>query len=187
MTENGETLSFEQLYQEYGERVLNLAFRFTRNEEAARDLTQDVFVKIFQKLDTFHSQSHIYTWIYRIAVNHFLNYIKKEKKWRWTSWLDKTAGEELSHEKSIDPDWQPGNIPTPDRALEKSEQEKIILGLINALPLKYRAPLILQRYEGMSYQEIAQTLSISVSAVETRIHRAKKMLVEKLKPWIKHL
>lgn len=187
MTESGTTLSFEQLYQKYAERILNLAYRFTHNEETARDLTQDVFVKIYQKLDTYRSQSHIYTWIYRIAVNHFLNYIKKERKWRWTQLLEKTSGEERHAEESIDVNWSAGYLPSPDRTLEKNEREKIVLKLINSLPPKYRVPLILQRYEGMNYQEISETLSLSSSAVETRLHRAKKMLLEKLKPWIEHL
>ena len=187
MTENSRQLSFEQIYQKYGERVLNLAYRFTRNEETARDLTQDVFVKIYQKLDTYRSQSHIYTWIYRIAVNHFLNYIKKERKWRWTQLLEKTSGEERHAEGSIDAHWPTGHMPSPDRVLEKTEREKIVLDLINSLPPKYRTPLILQRYEEMNYQEIAEILSLSGSAVETRLHRAKKMLLEKLKPWLRHL
>ncbi|MCK5455005.1 MAG: sigma-70 family RNA polymerase sigma factor [Calditrichia bacterium] len=180
-------LNFEDIYRRYGEKILNLAYRYTGNEDTARDLTQDVFTKIFQKLDSFKSQSHIFTWIYRIAVNHFINYMKQERKWRWTQLLDKSVGELLSQESVAEENWSSGYIPAPDRIVEKSEREKIVLNVVNSLPIKYRAPLILQRYEGMNYKEIAETLSISGSAVETRLHRAKKMLVEKLKPWMKHL
>jgi RNA polymerase sigma-70 factor (ECF subfamily) len=177
-------LSFEEIYQRYGEKILNLAYRFTRNEDTARDLTQEVFIKIYQKLESFKSQSHIFTWIYRIAVNHFINYTKQEKKWRWSQLLDKSVGELLKQDSVVEENWSAGYVPSPDHILEKTEREKIILGLVNTLPIKYRAPLILQRYEGMNYKEIAETLSISDSAVETRLHRAKKMLIEKLKPWI---
>jgi RNA polymerase sigma-70 factor (ECF subfamily) len=117
-------------------------------------------------------------------MNHFINYAKQEKKWRWTQLMDKSVGELLRQDSVLGENWSSGYEPAPDRILEKSEREKIVLNLVNSLPIKYRAPLILQRYEGMNYKEIAETLSISDSAVETRLHRAKKMLIEKLKPWI---
>lgn len=187
MTEGGGQLSFEQLYHEYGERVLNLAYRFTGNAEISKDLTQDVFLKIYQNLDTFRQASQPFTWIYRIAMNHFINYLKREKKWKWQQLIDKKVSEAIQEDSPFGEYQISGHFDNPDKALEKAEREKIILGLINSIPIKYRAPLVLQRYEGLNNKEIAETLSLSLSAVETRIHRAKKILMEKLKPWIKHI
>jgi len=187
LTDNKKQLSFEQMYKEYGNRVLNLAYRFTGDADISRDLTQDVFLKVYQNLPHFREASQPFTWIYRIAMNHFINYLKREKKWKWHQLLDRKLSEALQQESLAEEYSLAGHFDRPDKTLEKAEREKIILRLIQSIPLKYRAPLVLQRYEGLNNREIAETLSLSLSAVETRIHRAKKMLMEKLKPWMRHI
>lgn len=184
MDKKSSDITFEEIYNIYGERILNLAYRFIQQEEVARDLTQDVFLKVYENLDYFNHQSKLYTWIYRIAINHFLNYLKKDRKSKWFELMDEKIGDLLQREGRTT---FFTSLPPPDHVLEKKEREKLILKIVSTLPVKYRAPLILQRYEGMSYQEIADTLNISISAIETRIHRAKKLLIQKLEPWLKHL
>lgn len=175
-------MAFEEIYQEYGGKILNLAYRMTGREDIARDLTQDVFIKVFEKRQDFRGDSQIYTWIYRVATNHILNYLKKENRRKWFSLLDKSI-EDVLTEKQVDAAyWNNARPATPDRKLEKKEQENIVRQQIEKLPVKYRVPFLLHRYEGISYQEIATILDLSLSAVEARIHRAKKMLVEKLTP-----
>lgn len=180
-------MTFEEIYRLYGKKVLNLAYRFTGSEETARDLTQDVFVKVYQNLSTFQGKSQIYTWIYRVAVNHCLNFLKKERKWRLLSLLDQKISDAVrsDHLQTELPD--PAEQSSPAQMLEKAEREIIVRTRVNDLPLKYRAPLVLQRYEGMNNREIAEVLSLSLGTVETRIHRAKKMLIKKLEPWVTHL
>jgi RNA polymerase sigma-70 factor (ECF subfamily) len=184
MDKKSSDMTFEEIYHTYGERILNLAYRFIHQEEVARDLTQDVFVKVFENLKKFEKQSQIYTWIYRIALNHFLNYIKRDRKRKWIGLMDEKIMD-LMHGEGESAFFS--SLPAPDHVLEKKDREKLILKIINTLPLKYRVPLVLQRYEGMNYREIADTLDISISAIETRIHRAKKQLMQKLEPWIDHL
>ena len=77
--------------------------------------------------------------------------------------------------------------PSPAQILEDEERNKMVKSFVDGLPPKYRVPFTLFKYEGMSYKEIAESLEISLSAVETRIHRARKQLVTKLEPWLKHL
>jgi RNA polymerase sigma-70 factor (ECF subfamily) len=187
LTNPGEEISFEQLYKDYGTQILNLAYRFTGNPEISRDLTQDVFLKVYQNLDSFRRDSQPFTWVYRIAMNHFINYLRRERKWKWYQLLDKKIGEALQEETTMEQQIPAGHFARPDQAMEKAERERIILAVINSLPLNYRAPLMLQRYENLQNPEIAEALSLSISAVETRIHRAKKMLIEKLKPWLKDI
>jgi RNA polymerase sigma-70 factor (ECF subfamily) len=181
------SMNFEDIYQEYGERVLNLAYRYTGDIETARDLTQDVFLKIYQNLEGFQNRSQLFTWIYKITTNHCLNYLKKDRKRRWLSLLDQKVSEvfisgELAESSPL------GQHPlTPYEVLEKSQRERIIRKVINTIPLKYRFPLILQRYEGLNIQEIAETMSLTVPATETRIHRAKKLLIKKLQPFLDQL
>jgi len=179
--------TLEEIYRSHGERILNMAFRMTGNEETARDLTQEIFLKVYEKMGSFRGESQLYTWLYRIAVNHILNYLKRSQRRQWLNLLDESVGELLKQEK-IDPKSQLSKAePSPLGTLEQKEREKIVWKIIQTLPVKYRVPLVLNRYEGMSYREIAEMMDISLSAVETRIHRARKMLVEKLQPWIKDL
>jgi len=176
--------SFESIYADYGEKIINLAFRLSGNRETARDLTQEIFLKVYENLDSFEGKSHIYTWIYRIAVNHIYNYLKKERRYRWLDLLDKNISDSL-HENQIDPAYRASNPSAPpDGAMQTSQRAEIVWKTVQTLPAKYRVPLILHHYEELSYKEIADALGLSLSAVEARIHRAKKQLIKKLEPWL---
>ena len=184
---SSKPVNFDDLYHEYGERILNMAYRMTGSEETARDLTQDIFLKVYEKMDTFRGDANVYTWLYRVAVNHILNHLQRIRRKQWLNLLDKSVSELLAEDR-VDPTFV-GNqsFPSPEKTLEKQEREKIVWSIVQTLPPKYRVPLVLYRYEGLSYREIADTMNISLSAVETRIHRARKQLIKKLQPWIEHL
>jgi RNA polymerase sigma-70 factor (ECF subfamily) len=161
---------------------LNLLFRFTNDEERAKDLLQDVFLKVFEGLPSFGNRSELATWIHRIAVNHALNFLKRERRTVWFNVLDESVGS-LLERGSVDlHSWGSRDVPRPDHQLEAREQEAIVERVVHELPLKYRLPYLLHRDGELSNPEIARQLRLSVSAVETRIHRAKKMLIERLKP-----
>ncbi|RMF55066.1 MAG: sigma-70 family RNA polymerase sigma factor [Calditrichaeota bacterium] len=175
---------FEEIYQSHGQQILNLIFRMTGNEEVARDLTQDVFLKVYENLSSFRQESQIFTWIYRIATNITLNYLKRSRKNYWVSLLDTPLKDLLRGETTLPHPERESLSSFPESQMEKKEWEKIIWKLIQELPPKYRIPYVLHRYEGFSYKEIAEITSSSLSAVEARIHRAQKKLVEKLRPWV---
>jgi RNA polymerase sigma-70 factor (ECF subfamily) len=177
--------SFEEIYARFGERVLNLAYRFTRDEESARDMTQEVFTKVYENLGAFREESGLYTWIHRIAVNHILNHLKKERRHRWLSLMDERVGDLLNDERVVEPAFHHRVTPPgPDRILEAAERDQVVRTAVASLPVKYRVPFELFRFEEMSYQEIADAMGLSLSAVEARIHRAKKQLLSKLEPWL---
>jgi RNA polymerase sigma-70 factor (ECF subfamily) len=176
------TPSFEEIYREYGERVLNLLYRFTSREQVARDLLQDVFIKVYEHMDSFENRSQIYTWIYRIAVNHALNYLKRERRNLWFNLMDETVGELLTKEKIDAPGLGTGDVLRPDQLLEDKQREQFTQQAIDALHPNYRIPFVLFKDEHLSYDEIAKMLNISHSAVETRIHRARKTLIKRLRP-----
>jgi RNA polymerase sigma-70 factor (ECF subfamily) len=180
-------LSFDDVYRRFGERILNLAYRMTQDEQASRDLTQDVFLKVYQNLGGFRQDSTLYTWIYRIAANHVLNYLKRQKRIRWERLLDKSVGELLNEDRVLEPAFNVAAPVTPDRIVEDEERQRIVWGAVQHLPLNYRLPFVLFHYEGLSYAQIAESLGLSQSAVETRIHRAKGRMVEILKPWLKSI
>ena len=176
------TPPFEEIYREYGGRILNLLYRFTSREQVARDLLQDVFIKVYEHMDSFENRSQIYTWIYRIAVNHALNHLKKERRNLWFDLMDETVAELVRKEKIDAPGFGAGEVLRPDEALEDLEREQHLKRAIDSLDPKYRIPFLLFRDEHLRYDEIAKVLDISHSAVESRIHRARKMLIEKLSP-----
>lgn len=178
-------MTFEEIYQQFGQRTLNLVFKICGRADVARDLTQDIFLKVYQNLSGFDNKSQIYTWIYRIAVNHTLNYLKKEKRQRFIFKSDTAT--EYSEEPDLISTIADESAENSQELLEQKEKERIVRKMIKSLPEKYRIPLILQRYENLNNKEIAETLGISLSAAETRIHRAKKELVNKLEPWLEKI
>ncbi len=182
-----ESHSFENIYEQYADRVLNLVFRLTGDEETARDMTQEIFVKIYRNLNRFEGKSHIYTWIYRIAVNHISNFLKRERRFKWINMMDRSITD-FVHEDQVESSFQGWtSCPAPDRQLEGEERTRIVLSAIQSLPVKYRVPLVLHHYDEMSYKDIATALDLSISAVESRIHRAKKKLIKRLEPWVEHM
>ena len=74
-------MTFEDIYREHSGKILNLSYRMSGREEIARDLTQEIFIKVYENMETFRGESQVYTWIYRIAINHILNYLKKSQQY----------------------------------------------------------------------------------------------------------
>jgi RNA polymerase sigma-70 factor (ECF subfamily) len=180
--DEGEAASFEAIYERYGARVLNLAYRMTGNEEVARDLAQDVWVRVFERLNTFEARSDLFTWIYRITVNHALNHMKRERRVRWLDLLDRSVGEVL-REEDVDPAYRERReAPRADARLEADERAVRLWQAIQSLNPKYRVPLVLFHYEELSYQQVADAMGLSMAAVEARIHRARRKLAEALGP-----
>jgi RNA polymerase sigma-70 factor, ECF subfamily len=159
----------------------------TFNEEVARDLTQDIFIKVYKNLSTFNQQSQLYTWIHAIAVNHVLNYIKQKKRARWLNFMSDDDLEIIQNKKT-EPSFlgQTSSTP-PDKIIEQKERANIVWTAVHSLSPKYRIPLILYHYENISYKEISEMMKLSMSAVESRIYRAKKQLIKKLEPLLDHI
>ena len=174
---NGDQQAFQELVERHKLSVLDLCLRFTNNKEDAEDLAQDVFIRIFQAAPGYEVKAAFTTWLYRITVNHCLNYQRRKKILHFFS---------LDHGKNSHHQSQ-GYIPDfaakerPDVELEKREVQQIVQKAIQSLPENQKAALILYRYHDLSYKEIAEVLDTTVSAVESRLHRAKENLKKKLK------
>jgi RNA polymerase sigma-70 factor (ECF subfamily) len=177
--------SFDEIYREHASRILNLLNRMVGSEEAAHDLLQDVFLSVYKQLASFRGESSVGTWIHRIAVNLALNHLKREKRRVWRDILDEGVGELLRQDRLDLPDREPSGSERPDELAERSEQEALVARAIAGLPPDLRISLLLFQQEEMSYDEIARTLGISLSAVESRIHRARKRLIRELAPLLR--
>jgi len=182
-----DNLSLEALYERYGARVLNLIHRMTGNEEVSRDLAQDVWLRVHNHLDQFEARADVFTWIYRIAVNLTLNYLKREKRRRWIDVLDRSVGEVLSEESEDLVMPRPASAQRPDRAIENEQRARALWQAVQSLDPKYRIPIVLFHYEDQSYQQIADTMGLSMVAVQARIFRGRKQLAKTLGSLLDHL
>jgi len=158
-------------YENYKDMIYNVCYRMLNNKQDAEDATQDVFVKAFRSVHKFRGNAKISTWLYQIAVNTSLNYTRRKKLVAWLS-LDFLMGKE---EYLLD-----NSQVRPDLELEKNESEALVQQAIHSLPPRQRTAVILQRYEGFSYKEIAEVMKTSLSAVESLLHHAKDNLTGKL-------
>ena len=177
-TKDGDQTAFKELVEKHKLSVLNLCLRFTGNKPDAEDLAQDVFMRIYQAAPRYEAKAAFTTWLYRIAVNLCLNYQRRKKLLTFFS-IDSNHGSEEDHQRKI-----PDIISSerPDTDFEKKERQQFVQKAIQSLPENQRTVVILYRYQNLSYQEIADTLETSVSAVESRLFRAKLNLKKKLLP-----
>ena len=152
--------------------------RFTGNKPDAEDLSQDVFIRIYQAAPRYEAKAAFTTWMYRIAVNLCLNYQRRKKLLTFFS-IDSNNNTDENHQKKI-----PDIISSerPDTNFEQKERAQFIQQAIQSLPENQRTVVILYRYQNLSYQEIADSLETSISAVESRLFRAKINLKKKLAP-----
>lgn len=167
-------MTFEEIYNNHKNLVFNLALNYVNNTEDAEEITQDVFVKIYGKIQSFKYQSELKTWIYRITINHSLDFIKaKQRKKRWFSFSNLRADETKQSLEIAD-------ISHPGIDLEQKEAVEKILKSIASLKEEQKTVLILLKIEELSQAETAEVMKISTKAVESLFQRAKKSLKQAL-------
>ncbi len=165
----GDSRAFGGLVERHQERLLRLCERLLHDPEAARDAVQEVFLKTYRKAASYRPRGRVYTWLYRIAVNHCLNRLRRRKVVRFLRFGELAAEEEAA----FDP---PDPGPDPVASLAARRRWQATREAIAALPTGQRAVLVLARFEALSYREIAETLGITVGAVESRLFRAMRKL-----------
>ncbi len=177
----GEQAAFKELVEKHQLSVLNLCRRFAANREDAEDLAQDVFLRIYQAAPRYEIKASFTTWLYRISLNLCTNYQRRTKLLHFFSINSDSKNDFDSRKKFPDP----VASEQPDINFEQAEKQHIVQQAIESLPANQKTVVILYRYQNLSYQEIAEILETSVSAVESRLHRAKLNLKTKLAPLIK--
>jgi len=176
----GNMSAFKDLFDEYSSLVFNVALRMLQNKRDAEDVTQDVFLRAYRFLNHFRGDARISTWLYRITFNLSLNLQRKRNVRRWFSLSTGTGGFGASANDDKEPSISGTSDKNPDAILEQKETERIIQDAINSLPDLQRIALLLHHYEGLSYEEIARVMDVTVSSVESRLHRAKLALAKRL-------
>ncbi len=171
----GHEPSFVKLLGRYRAPVYGLCYRMTRNPEDARDLAQEIFIKVFSLLDRFDETYAFSSWIFKIATNHCIDHLRRQRL-RFLSLDAMTTPEGETVEFPL-PD--PG--PAPDRVLERREAMDRLEEVIAALPPHYRLITLLRHDQQLSYEEIADILELPLGTVKARIHRARNMIQDMLK------
>ena len=167
---DGDSPAFETLIGRYQERVFRLLSRFSRDRGEVEDLAQEVFLKVYRKLDTFQRGSGFYTWLYRIAVNSANDYLARMKRRRL--YLVEDCGDlELGARR--------GGT-NPSQPLLDEEVREVTREILQTLPEKYRTILVLREYEDMSYTTMAEVLQCSIGTVESRLFRARQRFKDAL-------
>ena len=164
---------FEDIYNQYNILVYNVALNYLQNTEDAEEITQDVFVQINESFSKFNEQSTLKTWIYRITINKCLDFIKhKNSKKRFFIFGKKSNNErELNNITNFD---------HPGITLENKENAIILFEIINKLSENQKTAFLLSKLDGLSNPEVAQIMTVSISAVESLLFRAKTTLRENL-------
>jgi RNA polymerase sigma-70 factor (ECF subfamily) len=155
--------SWEQVVRDHSARVYRLAFRLTGNSHDAEDLTQEVFVRVFRSLGSY-TPGTFEGWLHRITTNLFLDLARRRQRIRFEGLADETAGR-LS-----------GDEPTPAQAFDDRHLDSDVTAALRALAPEYRAAVVLCDIEGLSYEEIAETLGVKLGTVRSRIHRGRAQL-----------
>ena len=173
---DGDEKAFEALVERHQTRVYHLAYRFLGNAEDAQDAAQEAFVKVYQARKTYQPYARFTTWLYTIVKNTCLKALARARP---TVSLDEDmgTGEGAMPRQVADP-----NMPTPAETLRRKEQAELVRRAVDSLPEPQRLAVLLSRFEGMSYEEIAGVLGCSAKAVKSMLHRARLALRERLEP-----
>jgi RNA polymerase sigma-70 factor, ECF subfamily len=168
-------LTFEQLFERYSSMVFGLVFQILGDREEALDVSQEVFLTIYRKMDTFRGESSLKTWIYCIAVHRAAN------RFRWWNRLRRRGTVSLEEHLSKSPNqelsWNlRSKAQSPEEALLIQEERSEIERMLLELPLQQRIAVIMRDIEGMSYDEIAESLHVSLGTVKSRIARGREEL-----------
>lgn len=166
----GEENAFRVLVERYQDRVRSLIYSVLREDDIIDDISQDVFIKVYQGLSHFRFESSFYTWLYRITINKTRDELRKRKVRRFFSLesSENKIAKEIAERFKVEP--------------HDTEPAEMVAKGLQALPEKFRMPLVLKDIEGMSYEEIANVLDCRIGTVKSRLSRGRAMLRDILKP-----
>ncbi len=173
----GQESAYKTVVNNYQLNVYNTCIGIVNNEDAAKDISQDVFIELFNSINKFRGDSKLSTWLYRIAINKSLNHVRDNKKYSLTKSIQRFFN---SKEKEQNIEITDLTAINPIEVFEQQEHSSALKKAIEKLPTNQKTAFILKNYDDLSYKEITEIMNISMSAVESLIHRAKKNLQKEL-------
>jgi RNA polymerase sigma-70 factor, ECF subfamily len=176
----GDVSAFDELVRKYERQVFRIAQHITQNREDAEDVMQDAFLKAYEKLDQFQGNSKFYTWLVRIAVNESLMRLRRRRTGKMVSIDEDVETEEGSVPRDL-ADW----APDPEQNYSQSELAEILEKTVKGLPPGFRVVFELRDVQGLSTEDTADALGLSIPAVKSRLLRARLQLRERLTRYFK--
>jgi len=174
--QKGDKKAFDVLVRKYQLKIVKLISRYVNDPSEALDVAQEAFLKAYRALPSFRGESAFYTWLYRIAINTAKNYLVAQGRRPPGSDIDAQEAEQYDGQTFLK------EYETPERVLLKDEIEATVFRAIEELPEDLRTAITLRELEGMSYEEIAQTMGCPIGTVRSRIFRARESIDAKLRP-----
>jgi RNA polymerase sigma-70 factor (ECF subfamily) len=168
---SGDQQAWETIVRQHWRKVFNVAYKFVGRHEAAEDLTQDIFLKIFRSLDTFDRRANFQTWLISVSRNLCIDYYRSARKERETI------------DRQVNPDdlMPVSSEVAPDAALEQRDLAVLLRRALEKLPGSLRAAVIMRDIQELSYQEIAEHLELPEGTVKSRINRGRKELARQIR------
>ncbi|MCO6497710.1 MAG: RNA polymerase sigma factor [Chitinophagaceae bacterium] len=175
----GDRAAFKELVERWEDMVYNTSLSIVQSDEDAEDVAQEVFIQVYESIDSFKEQSKLSTWIYRIAVTKSLDAIRKKKRKKRNAFLQSlySKDDELVHD--------PADFVHPGVKAENKEEAALLFKAIDKLPENQKTAFVLNRIEMLSYKEVSEIMEVSVNSVDALLQRAKKNLRKKLEGMVK--
>jgi RNA polymerase sigma-70 factor (ECF subfamily) len=170
----GDAAAFRTLFERHARAMVAFCFHYVRDSARAEELAQDVFVKLYRAADRYQPSARFRTFLYRIAANHCLNELRRGEY---------SARAAQGRDAPADPDTLASGTAGPDADAEAGKLEAAVAVLLDRLPDKQRTAFVLTRFEGLSYEDVAEVLETSVSAVKSLVHRATVAAAAALAPF----
>lgn len=177
---DGDEVAFQEIVRRYRNPITNFIYRMIDDYDRSVELAQETFIRIFTSASRYQANYSFSTYIYRIASNLAISELRRRKRRRFVSLFSPFVNDD-GETVEIDP---PDLAPRVDETMIEEERRRAVARAITSLPEKYRSALVLRDVEGMSYDQIAEVLSLSEGTVKSRINRARNLLKEKLSAYI---
>ncbi len=172
-TKDGDDGAFSELMNRHYKGVLNYIYRFTNLRENSEDLAQEVFLRVYRSASKYRPEAKFTTWLYKIATNVSLTYVKKKNTNISLDEMTENIGE-----------YEDSDVEISDDIIYRKEMRNVIFSAMETLPEREKIAIMLCKYEGLSYEETADVLECTVGAVKAYVHRGRMKLVDKLKPYL---
>jgi len=175
--QRGDKAAFDLLVAKYQRKIFRLLSRLIRDTAEIEDVAQEAFVKAYRALPNFRGESAFYTWLYRIAINTAKNYLVSQGRRAPT-----TTDADIEDAETFDDGDHLRDLNTPDSMLLSKQVAEAVNRAIDKLPEDLRTAIVLREIEGLSYEEIAETMNCPIGTVRSRIFRAREAIAQELKP-----
>ena len=175
--QRGDKAAFDLLVVKYQRKIFRLLSRLIRDSAEVEDVAQEAFVKAYRALPNFRGESAFYTWLYRIAINTAKNYLVSQGRRAPTS-----TEADVEDAETFDDGDHLRDLNTPDSMLLTKEVAEAVNRAIDQLPEDLRTAIVLRELEGLSYEEIAESMQCPIGTVRSRIFRAREAIAEELRP-----